>query len=317
MGAGRFFSPPIPNALPKTKFDITTTVFISYLSIAAKMSVGDIKSLLHLLGMDVSEGSITNAMKRLKGYLGEYYDDLLEKVRSAPSRNKDETSHRFNGRTFWTWVIATKEWVYYTIQSSRSHKVAKELKSAGGIDVVDGYAAYDGLGSRLQRCWAHLLRRAKNPRYNFGKEENFERYQSFVEGLSRLYHDAKVDRRKKGVSKKLKESYQLKLWELLRDEPMKGKNMDRLTNYIFAFFYEWFTFLEHEGVDPTNNRAERALRPMVIKRKISQQSRGIDSMDSYAMQMSMYMSTRLQGTDYVETLSNLLKSQVPSVPHEF
>ena len=43
---------------------------------------------------------------------------------------------------------------------------------------------------------------------------------------------------------------------------------------------------------------------------------GIDNMDSYTMQMSMYMSTRLQPTDYIETLSNVLKPHVPSMPYE-
>ncbi len=51
---------------------------------------------------------------------------------------------------------------------------------------------------------------------------------------------------------------------------------------------------------------------MVIKRRISQQNRGADNMDSYAMQMSLYMSLKLQGTDYVENLRNILQSQVPS-----
>lgn len=314
---GKVFSAPVPNALPKTEFDILTTVFISYLSNAAKMSIDDIKSLLHLFGVGVSEGSITNAMKRLKYYLGEYYDNLLEEVKTSFSRHKDETSHRFNGKNFWTWVIATTDWVYYTIQKNRSHIIAKALESTEGVDVVDGYAAYDGLKCKKQRCWAHLLRIAKKPRYSFGKEESFDRYKSFVKKLSLLYQYAKADKRKRGASKKLKEMYQLRLWELIKGAPPEGKNINRLLDYISAFFLEWFTFLEYKEVDPTNNRAERALRPLVIKRRISQQSRGTDNMDSYAMQMSMYMTTRLQGTDYMKTLSDTLKSGVSSTPHKF
>jgi hypothetical protein len=73
----KIFLASIPNAIPKTEFDITTTIFISYLFTAAKMSVGDIKDLLHLFGINISEGSITNSMKRLKSYLGPYYEELL------------------------------------------------------------------------------------------------------------------------------------------------------------------------------------------------------------------------------------------------
>ena len=90
----------------------------------------------------------------------------------------------------------------------------------------------------------------------------------------------------------------------------------RIVNYIMKFDGEWFTFLQHNDTEPTSNRAERALRPMVIKRRISQQSRGLDNMDSYAMQMSLYMSSKLQGQDYIENLSNILKPHISSTPYK-
>ena len=156
----------------------------------------------------------------------------------------------------------------------------------------------------------------KETYYQFGEEESFRDYNRFVKKLLLLYHNAKVDGKNKKSSSTLRNRYNDKLWKLLESAPTEGRNITRLTNYIMRFNSEWFTFLQYEDVEPTNNRAEKALRPMVIKRRISQQTRGIDNMDSYAMQMSMYMSTRLQGTDYIETLSNVLKSPVPSVPYE-
>ncbi len=56
------------------------------------------------------------------------------------------------------------------------------------------------------------------------------------------------------------------------------------------------------------------MRPMVIKRRVSQQSRGRDSMESYAMQMPIYMSSKLQGQDYVKNVSGILKSGLPPKP---
>ncbi len=313
---GKVFSAPVPNALPKTEFDITTTVFISYLSIAAKMSVGDIKALLCLFGIEVSEGSITNAMKRLKRYLGPNHKELLEKVKAAGSRYKDETSHRFNGKNFWTWVIATKNWAYYTIERRRSHKVAMELESISGIDTVDGYAGYNKLRCERQRCWAHLLRRAKKPIYQFGIDERYGDYKTFAKKLSLLFHNAKTEKKERTASKELRDKYDKKLWKLLQSAPTEGRNITRLTNYMMRFNSEWFTFLQYKDVEPTNNRAERSLRPMVMKRRISQQSRGMDNMDSYAMQMSLYMSSKLQGTNYVENLTNILQSHVSSEPYK-
>ncbi len=107
--------------------------------------------------MEVSESSITNAMKRLKAHLGPYHKELLAKVKSASSRYKDETSHRFNSKNFWAWAAATKDRAYYTIEERRSHKVAKELESMGGVDTVDGYAGYNKLQYERPRRWARLL----------------------------------------------------------------------------------------------------------------------------------------------------------------
>ena len=218
----------------------------------------------------------------------------------------------FNGKNFWTWVVATKDWAYYTIKERRSHKVAKEMESMGGVDTIDGYAGYNKLQCEQQRCWAHLLRRTKKPIYLFGVDEKYGDYKAFAGKLSMPFHDAKMEKKECGTSEKLRNKYDKKLWKLLQSAPTEGKNFTRLTNYIMKFNSEWFTFFEYNDVEPTNNRAERSLRPMVIKRRISQQNRGADNMDSYAMQMSLYMSLKLQGMDYVENLRNILQSQVPS-----
>lgn len=312
---GKIFDAQIPNVLPNSEFDIVTTVLISYLSTATNMTIGNIAALFGSFGLDISEGSITNALKRLKRYLGPYHNELLERVKAANARYKDETSHRHNGENFWTWVIATKEWVYYTIERRRSHKIAEKLASDHGTDIVDGYAGYNGLSS-IQRDWSHSLRRAKKPIYNFGADENYNKYKSFVKELSLLFHDAKIAKTEKGVSKKLRNEYDCKLWKLLKTAPTKGKNFIRLINYIMKFDGEWFTFLEYKDVDPTSDLAERSLRHVVVKRKVSQQTRGQDSMDSYAMQVSLYMTSKIRGENYMKSLSNIIKSDVLSTPYK-
>jgi len=89
-----------------------------------------------------------------------------------------------------------------------------------------------------------------------------------------------------------------------------GKNADKLMNYIMKFEDEWFTFLKYEEVEPTNNLAERSLRHIVIKRKISQQSRSERCKESYAMQVSLYKSAQQRGENYIELLHNVLERQL-------
>ncbi len=205
--------------------------------------------------------------------------------------------------------------MYYAIRDSRGHKVAKSLESMDGVDVCDGYAGYDKLRCRRQRDWSHLLRIGKKPKYDdFGREENYYDYKRCVEGFALVLRDAKVAKERYGPSKRLKERFEARFFRQVFSMPKQGRNFKRLNDYIIRFNNEWFTFLEYKDVEPTSNRAERAMRPVVIKRRVSQQTRGEDSMDSYAMQMSLYMSSKLQGQDYVENLSNILMSGVSSKP---
>ena len=78
---GKIFDAQIPNVLPNSEFDIVTTVLISYLSTAANVTISNIAALFGSFGLDISEGSITNALKRLKRYLGPYHKELLERVK--------------------------------------------------------------------------------------------------------------------------------------------------------------------------------------------------------------------------------------------
>jgi hypothetical protein len=78
---------------------------------------------------------------------------------------------------------------------------------------------------------------------------------------------------------------------------------------MMRFDGEWFTFLKHDEVEPANNTAERALKPVVLKRKVSQQSRGADNMKGYAMQAFIFMTLKHQGRSYLQYLNNLLLNQ--------
>ena len=89
-----------------------------------------------------------------------------------------------------------------------------------------------------------------------------------------------------------------------------GKNANNLINYIMHYTLDWFTFLEHKEVEPTSNRAERALRRLVIKRKINQQSRSEESKQSYAMQASLYMTSKLRKQNYAKVLRNVVERKL-------
>ncbi|MEM2909205.1 MAG: IS66 family transposase [Candidatus Bilamarchaeaceae archaeon] len=301
----------VHDALPKSKFDLQTAVFISFLYVALNVSTGKIAQFFsEILGIDISKATISNTLVRLKNYLGEEYDYLEEEIKKAKVRYRDETGWRHSGKNFWAWVVATSKGVIYRIEKRRSHSVAAKLKADRGVDVSDGYTAYNKLTTQKQRCWAHMLRIARNPEYGFTDEREYTAYVRLVEKLGKLFHDAKEAKKRKKVSAKLRARFDKRLEKLLLSVKWLGKNADKLINYIMHFNGEWFTFLEYKEVEPTNNKAERSLRHVVIKRKISQQSRSIDGMNSYAMQASLYMTSHQKQEKYTDYLMHVLENKI-------
>ena len=299
----------VPNTLPNMKYGINVISLISVMSIGMNSTTGAIASFLNdIVGIKISKATVCNIQKSLKEYLQEDYDEIERNIRGVFVRYKDETSHRHNGKNFWAWVIATSQGIIYKIERHRSYKFAKQMETKNGVDVTDGYAGYNKLECEHQRCWAHLLRKAKYPPYQFGEIESYRVYKRHVDRLLKLFHSAKIAKETYGTSERLQKTYGKRLHALLdkiSEKPM-GRNITGLTNYIMRFEGEWFTFLKYDKVEPTNNTAERALRPVVIKRKISQQSRGIENMKSYAIQASMFMTLKQQDRSYSQYLTNLL-----------
>lgn len=306
--------PAVPGTIPNCKFDLTAAILMSYFFVASNMSMGTIRNtFLELYGVGISKGTISNTLTRLKRYLGGEYSLLEQKIMESKARYRDETGWRKDGRTFWNWVVATKEEVVYRLERRRCHKNALKLRGNGGVDVSDGYAAYNHLDGEKQRCWAHLLRIAKNPEHPFTIDQEIEDYKKLVAGIGEIYHKAKVAHKKWKPSARRRKKFDKMLLECLQAVRWHSKNSSKLINYILKLDGEWFTFLEFPDVEPTNNRAERALRHIVLKRRISQQSRGYESMESYAMQVSMFMTARQKGENYMEHLQHVVEEKLNDV----
>lgn len=88
----------------------------------------------------------------------------------------------------------------------------------------------------------------------------------------------------------------------------------RLANRLHRHWNEWFTFLTHPEVKPDNNDAERALRPIVVHRKVSGGARSDWGAKLVAQMFSFLETVRLQGGDVIEQLCSLLSKACRSPP---
>ncbi len=115
----------------------------------------------------------------------------------------------------------------------------------------------------------------------------------------RLYKKAKNEKKRGNA---LKRKYEKKLDRILRSQWKHEENLSEAMNYIVRYYDDWFTFLKRWGIETTNNRAERALRPMVIQRKVSQHSQSDFGRDGLAIMQTIYQTSRLRGEDSAQIL---------------
>ena len=133
-----------------------------------------------------------------------------------------------------------------------------------GIIVCDGWKPYPKFTKRIQRCWAHLLRESKD------LADKIEEAIPLHQALKDLFEEL-TGTLESNPPPEVRRELWLKAQATLQQWTTKeyvSENLRKLVGKINNGFEYWFTFVIHPGVEPTNNRAERALREHVVLRKI-------------------------------------------------
>jgi transposase len=228
-----------------------------------------------IFGIDISLGSVC----RLHQEVSESLAGSVEKVRLAlpdqPVLNIDETGWNKQGENCWLWVIVTPVIALYHIAASRGAKVLKSIlgDEYRGILCSDMYSAYKAFHKGVRQfCWAHIIRSVKGLKHGCRSPDavRFSKWMLAETGrLFALWHafkDQHLDRDtlvRKSVPIRSRMSRCLQLYRTSSDP-----DVAKAAKSLLKHWGGLFTFLEHEGVEPTNNSAERAGRPAVQWRKI-------------------------------------------------
>ena len=223
-------------------------------------------AMMRLFGLKISPATILDLTRRAADAVQSEYDAILKKIRNAPILYVDETSIHVQGERHWIWTFSTPSESFFVIRKSRGMKVLKEVltRRFKGIIVCDGWKPYARFTNRIQRCWAHLLRESKDI------AEKFEEAIPLHNMLKELYEiltEALENDPPPEVRRYLCHLARKALRQWIRKEYSIEKVRKFIRKINNGFDY-WFTFIINPGVEPTNNRAERALRPHVVLRKI-------------------------------------------------
>jgi len=217
-----------------------------------------------VLGIPISVGGIQCILDRTSAALKPFYDEIGRQARQEDVNHVDETSWFQSGKLNWLWTMVNHTVAFFMVHPNRSKKAFDQLVDDWkGILVSDNYGVYVNWVNSRQTCLAHYIRKAKALIER--KDESISRFgKSVRKQLQQLCHWAKAP----PSEKRWKEFYSGFLLNLLLFE---GADDDagRLARSLLGEMDSLWVFLEENGVEPTNNRAERALRFAVLWRKRS------------------------------------------------
>lgn len=269
-------------------------------------------ALLNLHGVEISQGGIDGIMQRAGEKAIQAVKPIEETVRQSAVIHSDETSSRVEGNNWWEWVFCTAKAVLHIIRFNRSEDVIKDVMEKVKAEVweSDCYGAQlKAPAKQLQLCLAHQLRnlqavvdadptltwpRAMQTLFRYAIHLHHQRDQ-----LSPDQFAAQVARVERHCDRLLQRS-------------LAPPDARRLQRRYLKHRQKLFVFLYRTDVDPTNNVAERALRPSVIHRKVTGCFRSEWGAKAFAALASVIDTAELSGVRAFDAIQSLFGS--PSLP---
>jgi transposase len=232
------------------------------------------ESMKELFAVKISLGSIAAAQRRLSQTLAEPVAVLHELVEQELVSLVDETSWKEGQSKPWLWVKATARATVFRILPGRSRKDAEAMigRNETGFITSDRYPGYNHLAAaNRQICWAHLKRDFQAIAERMGDSKTTgEGLLEQSKELFRLWQQVRDGTLQRLEFQQLVEPVKAKVSELLFAGTQSANSRTRNTcSGIMKLEVSLWTFSQVEGVEPTNNQAERALRRAVMWRRKS------------------------------------------------
>lgn len=317
----KLVEPRVEDALPNATLGNRVLALSAHWHYGLGMPSRPIAEILNsYLGTIISLGGLFDMWKRLAKWLQPWYDNLIDEMLASAVLHADETGWRVNGKTQWLWCFTNHDATFYMIHPSRGDPALFEFfrDTFQGILVSDFWACYRHIETTHQYCLAHLLRELKkvdgsNPSTAW-KEFSKKTQRLFGDAL-RLYHregydppefQSRIDR------------LHGRLIDLMLIESA-DKDVKRIAARMKKYWDELLVFLSHPEAPPTNNHAEREIRPAVIMRKMIQGNQSDTGAKTQSILMTIFRTLKRRGHNPVSTVVDALKTairtrQLPPLP---
>lgn len=223
-------------------------------------------------GISMSVGTVSQLERATTGVLAAPVEEARTYVHEQKVAHLDETSWRQGDKGAWLWVAVTMWVTVFVVRLSRGGQVARELLGEGfaGILVTDRYSAYNWYPVRWrQLCWAHLLRDFEAMRGRSGASEKIgEALLAQAHQMFTWWHRVRAGTLQRSTFRSYMTPLRREVERLLEAGSRCGVSKTEGTcRDILKRREALWTFVQVAGVEPTNNGAERAIRPGVLWRK--------------------------------------------------
>jgi transposase len=313
-----------PGELPGVQIGPVTRAVATYLRYNLQIPYRKVQHILKdLFGMPLVPASAVAFDRKATVRARPLYEELRVKLQASPVVHADETSWREDGNSHFVWYGGHQELAFFQITDNRSSASAIQLlgDDFGGTLVVDAYAAYNATHPQhWQTCWAHILRTAKDLEEQLRLTDppvKAPRSRRFLKQIRRLgSHLCELGQQRRRKQLKPAQATALipslnKRLNRIAGRPLDYPPAETLRKRLVEKDRDkLFTFLRKKGVEPTNNHAERALRPLVIMRKICNGTRSPAGSQSHAVLLSMLQTARCQGKSSIEFLTALITQPI-------
>jgi transposase len=283
------------------------------------VSYGKIAALLRdRFGLTVTAGGLVQAMHRAARVAHPTYEHLAETVRGSPAVTLDETSWRVDAELQWLWTVATPLTTVYAIQPGRGLAQAAAMigQHYSGVLIRDGWQSYRQFTDALhQTCLAHLLRTCRRLLLDYPDQPFVREVKSTLQAALRTraqYQQGAISAHGLAVARG---HYLERLGGLLERTPSRRLPVQRFQGHLVREYDAIFSFLFEPTLDATNWRAEQALRPAVVIRKMcgggNRTARGARTQEILT---TLLRTADQRGLEATALLASLLTAPRPTVP---
>ena len=306
---------PAPEGLePGSPFGRSIEAMVVYLHYAHAIGLERLRALMgEVFGLSISEGALCNILDRARKPLGAAAATIAAGVRQARVVCSDETSVRVAGKTWWEWVFVTKADVLHLIRPSRGRVVPEEVFGAvrPGVWVSDALGSQRGHAERWQMCLAHLLRDTQWA-IDCGDTGFSAQFKLWL--LRAMAIGRRRDSLRDSTLVQYRYDLERRLDRIMAHAVPRGREGEKLRKRIGRCREHLTVFVADRDVPPTNNVSERALRPSVVFRKVTNGFRAEWGAEAYAAFRSVVSTAKASGGTVLAAVRNAIRGKPACAP---